>query len=119
MNNNQWNTQLFLLLSHVYPHTMCHDSDDLSRRYNNLDTQIQQRNQQLQSALTKSQGVQDSLDSLLRWLDETERSVHRMEKGTILVVKKEPLVDNLREQKVLVMTQASHVENMSGESENL
>ncbi|PIK50370.1 putative nesprin-1 [Apostichopus japonicus] len=50
-------------------------------RYNNLDTLINQRNQQLQSALTQSQDIQDSLESLIRWLDDTERTVHKMEKG--------------------------------------
>lgn len=69
-------------------------------RYNNLDALINQRNQQLQSALTQSQDVQDSLDTLLRWLDDTERTVHKMEKGTVLIVKRDPLVENLQEQKV-------------------
>ena len=76
--------------------------DTLTRRYNDLDGQINQRNQQLQNALTQSQGVQDSLDTMLRWLDDIERGVHRMEKGTILVVKRDPLVENIQEQKVTI-----------------
>ncbi|PIK37945.1 putative nesprin-1 [Apostichopus japonicus] len=70
-------------------------------RYNNLDTLINQRNQQLQSALTQSQDIQDSLESLIRWLDDTERTVHKMEKGTVIVVKRDPLVENLQEQKLI------------------
>ena len=40
------------------------------------------------------------MDSLLRWLDEAERDVHKMEKGTVLVVKRDPLVENLQKEKV-------------------
>ena len=75
-------------------------TDELQHRYNELDTQIKSRSQLLQNALTQSQDIQDSLDLLLRWLDEAERNVHKMEKGTVLVIKKEPLVENMQVQKV-------------------
>ena len=75
-------------------------AEELQRCYNDLDGQTKERSIQLQNALTQSQGIQDSLDSLLAWLDEAERNVHKMEKGTVLVVKRDPLVENLQQQKV-------------------
>ena len=54
----------------------------------------------LQSALAESQSLQDRLDLLLRWLDEAERNVHKMDKGSIIVAKKEPLLESIEEHMV-------------------
>lgn len=54
----------------------------------------------LQKALADCQSVQESLDGLLKWLEDKEKALLRMEKGTVIVVKKEPLVENLQEYRV-------------------
>lgn len=70
------------------------------QRYNGLEGDLADRLSILEKALADSRSIQDSLDALLRWLDEKEKAFLRMEKGTVIVVKKEPLVENLQEYRV-------------------
>ncbi|PIK37946.1 putative nesprin-1, partial [Apostichopus japonicus] len=70
---------------------------DVVQRYNGLEGDLADRLSILEKALADSRSIQDSLDALLRWLDEKEKAFLRMEKGTVIVVKKEPLVENLQE----------------------
>ena len=74
--------------------------DDLTRRYNDLESAIAGRSQDLQAALADSRNVQDNIKDLMEWLDRVEGQVRQVEKGTVLVVKRAPLVENLQEQKV-------------------
>ncbi len=74
--------------------------DDLAKRYNDLEAAIAERSQDLQGALADSRDVQDNIKDLLDWLDRVESQVRQVEKGTVLVVKRAPLVENLQEQKV-------------------
>lgn len=55
--------------------------------------------QDLKRALSDSQSIQDSLDDLLKWLQEKE-TLLRLLKARVIVVKKEPLVENLQEYRV-------------------
>lgn len=70
------------------------------RRYHELEGELADRMRELRKALADSQSVQDSLDALLRWLDDKDKTLMRMMKGTVIVVKKEPLVENLQEYRV-------------------
>ena len=70
------------------------------RRYQELEGELADRMRQLRKALADSQSVQDSLDALLAWLEDKDKTLMRMMKGTVIVVKKEPLVENLQEYRV-------------------
>ena len=74
--------------------------DDTASRYDALNAKIGCRLNDLQGALAECTSVQENMDSILRWLDEAERNVHQMEKGTLIAVRREPLLENLQEQKV-------------------
>ena len=74
--------------------------DNITSRYDALNGKISGRLNDLQAALAECTSVQESMDLLLRWLDEAERNVHQMEKGTLIAVRREPLLENLQEQKV-------------------
>ena len=75
-------------------------ADDIVSRYEALQAQIAERLAALQRALAQCMDVKEQLDILLRWLDEAERNTHKMEKGTLIAVKREPLLQNMQGQKV-------------------
>ena len=82
-------------------HTSFHDIlDDIDQRYQALEGQIDDRLAALRRALSQSQGVQENLDMLLRWLDKAERDCYNMEKGTLISLQKEPLLENMESQQV-------------------
>lgn len=73
-----------------------------TKRYDALLAKLRDLLNDLQAALANSQGLQEQLDMTLRWLDEAERNVHKMEKGTIIVAQKEPLQENMKDQMVRI-----------------
>lgn len=73
---------------------------DSTKRYEALLAKLRELLNALQAALASSQGLHEQLDMTLRWLDEAERNVHKMEKGTVIVAQKEPLQENMKEQMV-------------------
>ena len=73
---------------------------EVQRKYDELEGDIADRMMRLQKALTDCQSIQESLDGLLKWLEDKEKALLRMEKGMVIVVKKEPLVENLQEYRV-------------------
>ena len=75
-------------------------SDDIQERYHALEGHISAELDALRNALTQSQGLEDNLDMLLTWLLQAEADAHKMDKGTLLVVQKEPMLDNMELQKV-------------------
>ncbi|XP_041483740.1 microtubule-actin cross-linking factor 1-like isoform X4 [Lytechinus variegatus] len=83
--------------------------NDITKRYDDLNGKIAARLNELQAALAKCTSVQESMEMLLRWLDESERNVHQMEKGTLIAVKREPLLENLQEQKVIMSDIENHL----------
>ena len=70
------------------------------KRYQSLQATIEDRLEVLRDAMTAALDLQDQLDMLLKWLDQAENDVHKMEKGTLLVVQKEPLIENSEAQQV-------------------
>ena len=74
--------------------------DESTARYQALQAHIADLLNKLNTALAGAQGLQGSLDSLLRWLDQAERDVTKMDRGTIVVAKREPLQENIEEQMV-------------------
>ena len=79
-------------------------SDDITARYRALEGQIDGRVSDLRQALSQSQGVQENLDMLLRWLDQAERETFNLEKGTLISLQKEPLMENMEAQQVSIPT---------------
>lgn len=75
-------------------------ADTTVQRYDKLQGDIAKRLSDLQQALAQTASVQENLDMLLKWLDEAEKNVHKMEKGTLIAVQREPLVENMQEQRV-------------------
>lgn len=51
----------------------------------------------LQKALADSQNVHANLDEFMNWLDTTERDVHKLDKGTVVVAKKAPIQENMQQ----------------------
>ena len=76
--------------------------NDIVVRYRALEGKITEELDELRNALTASQGLEDNLDMLLQWLLKAEADAHKMDKGTLLVVQKEPLLDNMELQQVSV-----------------
>ena len=66
-------------------------------RYQSLDGQLADRERALQKALADSQNVHDNLDEFMQWLDNTEKDVHKMDKGTVVVAKKAPIQENMQQ----------------------
>ena len=64
------------------------------RKYEALQGDVQDRLNALNNALGASQDVKENLDLLLKWLDEAENKARLMDQGTMVKVKKEPLMDN-------------------------
>ena len=75
-------------------------ADESNERYQALLAHIADLLTKLNTALATAQGLQGSLDALLRWLDQAERDVTKMDRGTIIIAKKEPLLKNIEEQMV-------------------
>ena len=73
---------------------------DISDRYSQLEAMLTDRSNLLQTALTDSQTVQDGLDSLLRWLEEAEATLERLEDRTPISLRKEMLADVMQQYKV-------------------
>nr|XP_006815522.1 PREDICTED: dystonin-like [Saccoglossus kowalevskii] len=76
-------------------------------KYHGLESQVSKRSNVLQTAFTKSQGVQDGLDALLKWLDEVEPKVKKCV-TVVIVIKKEILITHLKEIKVILSDVESH-----------
>lgn len=49
--------------------------DDIAGRHGIISVEVNERANDLQTAVTKSQGVQDAVDQLLTWLKETDRKL--------------------------------------------
>lgn len=64
-----------------------------------MEAKLAERSNQLQSALAQSHSVQESLDSLLRWVEQAEKATNRVLNASI-IVKKETLLELMQEQKV-------------------
>ena len=69
-------------------------------RYSQLESMIAERSNLLQTALTESHSVQEGLDSLLAWLDNTEATLDRLQNRTAVTLRREPLNDQLQQYKV-------------------
>ena len=64
-----------------------------------MESQLAERNNHLQSALTQSYSVQEGIDGLLRWLDVAEKNTNRVV-NTPIAAKKEVLLELMQDQKV-------------------
>ena len=69
-------------------------TDEVVRNYEALQGDIQDRLNALNSALGQSQDVKENLDELLRWLQQAENKSRLMDQGTMVQVKRDPLMDN-------------------------
>ncbi|XP_076320048.1 microtubule-actin cross-linking factor 1, isoforms 1/2/3/4/5-like isoform X3 [Tachypleus tridentatus] len=67
--------------------------------YYTLSNDISEKCNELQTALVQSQDIQDGLDHLLKWLDETENTFRTQNKAISLI--RERLDEQIREHKVL------------------
>lgn len=65
-----------------------------------MQAKLEERLQTLRDALADSQDIRANLDMLLRWLDQAERETHKLDKGTLVRVQREPLRDVLEHQQV-------------------
>lgn len=79
---------VFQFCHFLSPHT-----DDIVRRYQALQAQLEERLQTLRNALADSQDIRANLDMMLKWLDQAEKETHKLDKGTLVRVQKEPLRD--------------------------
>ncbi|XP_054709316.1 LOW QUALITY PROTEIN: microtubule-actin cross-linking factor 1, isoforms 1/2/3/4/5-like [Uloborus diversus] len=71
----------------------------LQEEYSELSSCIALRIKQLQTALIHSQGIQDALDRILKWIDESEDSVKSFQKPISLLPEK--LEQQVKEFKIL------------------
>lgn len=76
------------------------DEDSIVSRYRALEAGVNDLLESLQQALAKSQGINENLDMLLTWLDTAEKEQHRLEKGTVIPTKREPVMEQAEQNKV-------------------
>lgn len=69
-------------------------------RYKALEAGVNDLLEALKEALAKSQGVHENLDMLLKWLDTAEKEQYRLEKGTVIPTKREPVMEQSEQNKV-------------------
>ena len=79
---------------------MFENSGDIVDRYQALETSVNDFLERLRLALANSQGVEENLDMLNRWLDEAERDQQKLEKGTVTPARREPILDQVESNKV-------------------
>ena len=75
-------------------------SGEIVDDYEGLQAQINDRSTALEDALAKSQNIHDNIDELMSWLDNKEKDVHMMNKGTVVVVKSAPMEEQMSQGKV-------------------
>ena len=75
---------------------------DVVDRYQELEAGVNAFLEKLRLALADSQGVEENLDMLNRWLDEAEREQQRLEKGTVTPARREPILDQVESNKVSI-----------------
>nr|XP_006815523.1 PREDICTED: dystonin-like [Saccoglossus kowalevskii] len=80
---------------------------DVTDKYKAIESQVTDRCNVLQTALTESQGVQDGLDTLLTWSSDLHDRIEHLV-ATPVVVKKDPLTALSQQQKVLQSDLESH-----------
>ena len=64
-----------------------------------MEAQLADRSNQLQSMLSQSHSVQDSIDNLQRWLEQAEKNTSRVVNAPI-IIRKEALLELLQDHKV-------------------
>ena len=69
-------------------------------RYNALEAGVNDWLEELQRALSQSQGVQENLDMLEKWLDEVENKDHILQQGTVISAKREPVLEQMENTKM-------------------
>ncbi len=80
---------------------------DVSEKCTFMESQLAERNNHLQSALTQSYSVQEGIDGLLRWLDVAEKNTNRVV-NTPIAAKKEVLLELMQDQKYVMTDIDSH-----------
>ncbi|CAL4125335.1 unnamed protein product, partial [Meganyctiphanes norvegica] len=80
--------------------------EELYDRYNTLNLGLQQRCQELDTALVQCQGVQEGLDSLMSWLSNIELQLKNASKPASL--NRDRLDEQIREHKVMHVDIMSH-----------
>ena len=70
-------------------------------RYAALEAGVNDWLEELQRALSQSQGVQENLDMLEKWLDEVENRDHILRQGTVIPAKRDPVLEQIEQTKIL------------------
>ena len=73
-----------------------------------MERQLAERSNQLQGVLSQSHSVQDSMDSLLAWLEQAEKATNRVINAPI-IVRKDALLELLQDYKVLCSIDQSNM----------
>lgn len=73
---------------------------EVVQRYNALEMGVNDFLEKLRIALANTQGVMENLDMLEKWLDEAEKEQHKLEKGTVTPARREPILDQIENNKV-------------------
>lgn len=73
---------------------------DIQDRYNRMERQVAERSNTLQMTRMQCLSLQDSLHSLLIWLEEKENTFDKLEKGTRMMIKRNALMEQLQQHKV-------------------
>ena len=60
---------------------------DIQERYNRIERQVAERSNTLQMTRMQCLSLQDSLHSLLIWLEEKENTFDKLERGTRMMIK--------------------------------
>ena len=74
---------------------------DIQERYNRIERQVAERSNTLQMTRMQCLSLQDSLHSLLIWLEEKENTFDKLERGTRMMIKRNALLEQLQQHKVI------------------
>ncbi len=77
-------------------------------RYAALEAGVNDWLEELQRALSQSQGVQENLDMLEKWLEEVENKDYILEQGTVIPARRDPILEQIENTKMLEDDIANH-----------
>ena len=91
-----------MLAIHVVDESCCFKPHpaDIQERYNRIERQVAERSNTLQMTRMQCLSLQDSLHSLLIWLEEKENTFDKLERGTRMMIKRNALLEQLQQHKV-------------------
>ncbi|XP_071485329.1 dystonin-like [Diadema antillarum] len=117
VKNIQANGKILISLQPAFIPAQQMTTGGIVKRYQTLEVGVKNLLEKLRVTLTNTQRVMESLDEVLKWLDEVEKEQQHLENGEVIQVMKQTILDHVGKNKALEDDIASHC--MTVESVNV